>query len=86
MFKFSILLINLLLEIVFLNILYINKYILQLIIKYICRMLFLNMIYYLKIIKIYKVFFYNQQYFYIFIRLSNIDIIYLLGINYSNKF
>lgn len=49
-------------------------------------MLFLNMIYYLKIIKIYKVFFYNQQYFYIFIRLSNIDIIYLLGINYSNKF
>lgn len=51
-------------------------------------MSFLNILY-LKIIKIYKVFFYNYQYFDILIRLNNIDIIYLyyiLGINYSNKF
>lgn len=50
-------------------------------------MSFLNILY-LKIIKIYKVFFYNYQYFDILIRLNNIDIIYLyyiLGINYSNK-
>lgn len=51
-------------------------------------MSFLNILY-LKIIKIYKVFFYNYQYFDILIRLNNIDIIYLyyiLRINYSNKF
>lgn len=50
-------------------------------------MSFLNILY-LKIIKIYKVFFYNYQYFDILIRLNNIDMIYLyyiLGINYSNK-